>query len=196
MQGTFTKEAKDKPFVVSTTLKFSLAPTSKMRKMIKGWRGKDLTADEAKAFVVKKMIGAPCRISLIENEEYINIDSFAKCSKEEAATLPAMINEAIYFSLDPEEFDRKIFDSLSEKTKDKVFISPEYKALIGNKSQSHTEPVDAPFSTGGNPTGGNAAGAPPPASSSGCGTPLTDAEAANQVGKDGKPTGDDLDVPF
>lgn len=192
MQGIYNKEAEGKPFVVSTTVKFSLAPTSKMRKMIKGWRGKDLTKEEADAFLVRKMVGAPCRISLIEAGDFINIDSFSRCSKEEAAAMPPMINPAIYFSLDPEEFDRKVFDSLSDKTKDKIFVSPEYRALIGNKPQS--EPADAPFSPGGTPN--TNAGTPAPAGSTAGGTPRTDAEAANLVNKDGSKAGIDEDLPF
>ena len=165
--------------------------TGVLEDLIKGWRGKDLTKEEADSFVVKKMIGAPCRISLVESGDFINIDSFSRCSKEEVASMPAMFNPAIYFSLDPEEFDRKIFDSLSDKTRDRIFLSPEYQALIGSRPQS--EPVDTPFSPAGVPS--TPAGNPAPAGSTAGGTPRTEAEAANQVNKDGSSYESDL-PPF
>jgi len=186
MEGVYNKEAAGKPFVVSTTIKFSLAPSAKMFKMITGWRGKALTKDEAKTFIVKKMIGAPCRISLIEADDFINIDSFSKLTKEEVASCPPMINEPIYFSLDPEEFDKKSMEELSDKTKERIALSPEYRALM-TVAKPAAEPVDAPFSPSGAPTGSSAGG-----------TPRTEAEAANLVSRPGtKPANEvDEDVPF
>jgi hypothetical protein len=202
MKGEFNPEAKGKPHVVSVAMKLSLAPTAKLRKFIKGWRGKDLTKEQAETFQISKIIGAPGRLSLVESEdgEFINIEGISKLNDDELRAIPAMINKPIFFSLDPEEFRREVFDSLSDKTKDRIYPTPEYQALIGQSQKKSPDPDDAPFVPGASsepfPTGGgNAAGAPPPASSPGRGTPLTEAEAANQVDRSGKPTVDE-DVPF
>jgi len=139
MTGRFNKENEGKPFVVSITTKFSLAPGAKFFKMITGWRGKALTPDEAKTFPVRKMIGSTVRLSLIENGEYTNIDSFSKIAANEAASVPPMISTPIYFSLDPDEFKQEIFDGFSDKNKAKISSSPEYIELFAPK-----KPVSAP----------------------------------------------------
>lgn len=128
MEGKYNPESKGKPCVVSTTMKMSLASTAKLRKFLKGWRGRDFTKEELESYVPRKMIGVPCRLSLIENEEYVNIDGISRLSPGEVC--PPQVNPSIYFSLDKEEFDRAVFDSLGEKTKDKIYLSPEYQEII------------------------------------------------------------------
>jgi hypothetical protein len=42
---------------------------------------------------------------------------------------PAPVGETLFFSLS--EFDQAVFDKLSDKIKDKIRMSPEYKSLTG-----------------------------------------------------------------
>ena len=144
MAGTYRPELKGKPFGVSLTLKQSLHPSSKMRKMLRGWRGKDFTPDELKAFSPQKLLGVACRLTLVESSDgqYVNIDSIAPLGKGEK--IPKQVNPSTFFSLDPDEFDLEVYNSLGEKTREKIAASPEFRALESGDGEQHDAPTDEP----------------------------------------------------
>lgn len=129
MTGKYNAELKGKPFASSVTLKQSLHPSSKMRKLLKSWRGRDFSKDELTTFEPKKLLGVPCRLTLVASPDgqYVDIDSIAPLGKGEKC--PKQVNPSVYFSLDPEEFSFDVFNTLGEKTRDKIAGSPEFKAL-------------------------------------------------------------------
>ncbi len=134
MKGTYNEKLKGLPFVTSITLKQSLHPSSKMRKMLKSWRGRDFTKEEVATFDPKKMLGVPCRVTLVESSDgqYVNIDSLAPLSKNEKCL--KQINPSTFFSLEPGEFNADALKKLGEKTREKIMASPEYKALTSGAS--------------------------------------------------------------
>lgn len=143
MTGCYNPERKGVPFGVSLTVKQSLHPSAKLRKLLKGWRGREFTKEEIAAFDLKTILGKPCMVSLVENGDYVNIDSIAAIPS--GTKLPKQINPTTYFSLDPEEFDAKAFSQLSEKTQAKVKSSPEYQALFQEQPQpGHDDGPDGP----------------------------------------------------
>lgn len=138
MTGVYHPESKGKPFGASLTVKQSLHQSAKLRKLLKGWRGRDFTKEELAAFDLKDILGKPCFLSLVENGDYVNIDSISALPK--GTMVPKQINPTTYFSLDPQEFDEKALGNLHEKTQEKIKSSPEYFALFdGSQQPDNTE---------------------------------------------------------
>jgi hypothetical protein len=140
MQGTYNADVKGKPFASSVTLKQSLHPSSKMRKLLKSWRGRDFTKEEVNAFAPKKLLGVPCRLTLVASQDgqYVNIDSIAPLGKGEKC--PKQVNPSVYFSLDPNEFNFEVFTTLGEKMREKIAGSPEFKALEDGGGSDEPDP--------------------------------------------------------
>lgn len=142
MTGKFDPQMKGKPFGVSKTMKQSLHPKSNMRKLLEGWRGKKFSAEELAKFNPVKLLGQPCRLTLIENGDYVNIDSISSLGKQDKC--PAQINPSTFFSLEPDEFSMETFNKLGQKTKEKIQQSPEWSSLNnGNDEPQHDAPDDA-----------------------------------------------------
>lgn len=130
MEGRFVKELAGKPFSVPLTCTMSLNEKSKLYKLVTGWRGKKMTADEIKHFNPVKLIGQPCRITLIESESgYMNIDSIAPANSKEQKEMPTAKNTPLFFSLEPTEFTKESWDRLNSKTQEKIIKTPEYAAI-------------------------------------------------------------------
>ncbi len=153
MLGLYKPELKDKPFGVGITVKQSLHASSKMRKLLEGWRGKKFTHEEIAAFIPSKLLGAPCRLALIENGDFINIDSISPLGKSDKC--PKQINPSIYFSLDPAEFNAEVFKNFSDKLREKISKSPEYQALLNGTGEvdagSPDDPQEEPSDNDGGP---------------------------------------------
>lgn len=148
MEGVYDEKQKGKPHAVHLTVKQSLHPKANLRRLLEGWRGKKFDAESIEKFDPKKLVGLPCRLNLVENGDYINVDSIAPLSAAEAKKMPKQVNAPVFVSLDPEEFDRTMFDSLHERTRAKIAASPEYKAMEGGAGE---ESQDSPPDDGGAP---------------------------------------------
>jgi hypothetical protein len=154
MEGLYNPDLKGKPFAVHlNNIKQSLHPKARLRKLLEGWRGRKFSKEELEGFDPKKMVGSACRITLIENGEYINIDSISPLGKKEKC--PKQVNPSVFFSMAEDEdgqseFDPKVYKALHEKTREKIAASPEYKALFGGE-----EPQGEP-EHGGEPEGAQA----------------------------------------
>lgn len=133
MTGIYHPDSKGRPFGASITVKQSLHVSAKLRKLLKGWRGRDFTKEELVAFDLKNILGKPCLLNLVENGDYVNIDSIA--ALPQGTKVPKQINPTTYFSLAPDEFDVKAFGALHEKTQAKIKASPEYEALFAGEQQ-------------------------------------------------------------
>jgi uncharacterized protein YpbB len=108
----------------------SLHEMSALRPMLESWRGRPFTQEEANAFDVAKLIGAPALIQLVHNTQpngklYVNMSSIMKLPKGMEALQPE--NETLEFSLD--DFNQTVFDKLSDKLKETIMQSPEYQEI-------------------------------------------------------------------
>lgn len=151
MTGEFHPESKGKPFSVHITTKQSLHPKANLRRYLEGWRGKKFDADSIEKFDPKKLVGLPCRLALVENGDYVNVDSISPLTKEEAKKMPKLVNAPVFLSLDPEEFEQEMFEALNQRTRDKIAASPEYKALEGGATEAEAPQDDAPPGDDGEP---------------------------------------------
>lgn len=144
MLGTFDDKVKGKPFSVHVTVKQSLHVKANLRRLLEGWRGKKFDAESIAAFDPKKLVGLPARLALVENGEYVNVDSISLLTKDEAKKLPKIVNPPVFVSLEADEFDQEMFNALSEKTRLKIAASPEYRALESGATEADGPQAGAP----------------------------------------------------
>lgn len=119
-----------KPYRIGRRYTFSGNEKSTLRKDIESWRGKAFTYEELEnGFDMKSLLGKGCFINVVHTEndgkEYANIQSVAALPK--GTSSPAPSAETIYLSLEIGEFDKEVYESLSDYMKGKISLSPEYK---------------------------------------------------------------------
>lgn len=115
-----------RPFVVSKFYTASLSEKANLRHDLAAWRGRDFTEEELGGFSPKNILGKPCLVTLTKNDKgKVRVTGVAKLPK--GMTAPPLQNDLLFFHLD--EFDRKVFDGLSDGVKKLIVQSPEYQAL-------------------------------------------------------------------
>lgn len=140
----FSEEKGEQPLVIDKEYTLSLHEKSALRAMLKSWRGKDFTEEEAKAFDISKLVGVACMINIIHKpskkdpsrhfEEIAGITAVPK-----GFDVPKQINPT--FILDYDNFDKDKFNSLPDFIKQKMQTSLEFVAL---QNPSHVEFQDQP----------------------------------------------------
>jgi hypothetical protein len=132
-----------RPFSIHKRWTWSTHEKANMRKDLESWRGAKFNDSDfgPGGFNVKNLLGVPCTISIVHtekgNDTFANITSIGKAMK--GIDIPPMINKPTYLSLDYKEFDREVFDGLSEKLRAFITESPEYKSLMAGVSHSYAE---------------------------------------------------------
>lgn len=145
-----TKMEDGKPFTISSRFTWSMHEKSTLRKTLESWRGKKFEESDygQGGFDVKKLLGVGCFLSIIHTDKsgktYSNISSVVKLPAGFPPAKPQ--NELVYFSLEPAEFDRDVFNSFSDNLQSIIKASPEYQAL--SKPASAHEYVPPQFEGG------------------------------------------------
>lgn len=131
-----------KPFTVSRFYTSSLGEKANLRKDLENWRGRAFTETELAGFDSKNILGKPCMLSLTKNDKgKVRITGIMAMPKNMGA--PEQVNASVYFSLEPDEFDAKAFEALSDGYKKLITVSPEYQALMnGGSKVTDDEPSD------------------------------------------------------
>lgn len=125
-----------KPFTTSKFYTASLSEKANLRKDLQNWRGREFTAEELAGFESKKILGAPCMLSLTTNDKgKVRVTGVMALPKAMKATLPEQINPSVYFSLEPDEFSMNDFEALSDGIRKMVALSPEYQQAIKPKGK-------------------------------------------------------------
>ncbi len=151
----FSDEKGEQPLVISKEYSLSMNEKANLRKMLASWRGKDFSKEEAEAFDICKLVGAPCMLNIIHKpgvkdptKIYEEIGSISPMPK--GVVCPPQINANKILQYD--DFDYDLFQSLPDFIKDKIKSSQEYAALQTPKNQTHVmEPMggddgnDLPF---------------------------------------------------
>jgi len=123
------------PFAVSSYYTLSLSTGASLRTMLEQWRNRSFTIDELSGFDLKNILGQWCMVSVAndkgaDGKEYCNVKAVSPVpSAIKKSGLPDGVNDIVLFSLD--NFDKKVYDSLSEKTRAKIAQSPEYQRITG-----------------------------------------------------------------
>ena len=131
------KMSDGRPFAITKKYTLSLHKKATLRSHLESWRGRKFTDEEAQGFDISKLMGATCYINVVHSKTgdntYANVAAITPLPKN--LLCPVVINPPVILNLDVDLFDRAVFDALSEKLKDIVRATPEYKNIeIGDKT--------------------------------------------------------------
>lgn len=127
------QNSKGEVFTVAAFFTQSLSEKANLRKALVSWRGREFTPEELKGFHAKKLLGVPGMVNVIEKPSADGtrvkhvVSTVSPVPK--GMTVPQQVNEGVYVSLEPGEYDSKAFAALSEKIQDMVKESAEWRAL-------------------------------------------------------------------
>lgn len=142
----FKEENGEQPFLVSKEFTVSLSEKANLRKVLESWRGKAFDEIELQGFDIMNVLGIPCMLQIIHKtsqsgNKYAEISSVMKLMK--GTVCPAQINPST--SLSFEDWDESVFNGLNEWLRDKIKVSPEYRAL---REPENTHTQDEPNDDG------------------------------------------------
>lgn len=135
--------ADGRPFSIHKRYTWSMHEKATLRKDLEAWRGAKFTdADFGPGgFDVRNLLGKACTVGIIHSQSgentYANIASIGKAMK--GVEIPEAINAPVYFSLEPGNFDAQVFDTLSDKLKDFIRDTPEYRSATRTKTNGYAE---------------------------------------------------------
>lgn len=130
-----------KPFTIGRKYTWSMSEKSSLRHDLEAWRGRAFTNDDfagPQRFNVKNILGKACLINVVHTEKdgntYANIGGVSPIPRGMA--IPDGVNEIVYFTLDMPFFDARTLDGLSDKLKETIKASPEYRDLMSGTRSS------------------------------------------------------------
>lgn len=127
-------------FGVGKRYTFSSHEKSSLRKDLESWRGKKFKKEDfgTGGFDIRNLLGKACFLQIVhtdkDDKQYANIQSIASLPK--GVTAPGIEVQTTYLSLDPELFDRGVFDGLSERMQETIKASPEWSKLASDRPSS------------------------------------------------------------
>jgi hypothetical protein len=132
------------PYMVSKFYTASLHEKANLRKDLEAWRGKSFTASELEGFDLKKVIGAPCMLSVIHDNDKTKINAVMALPK--GMELIKQISESIFFDID--EWNDENFNKLTDGIKKIIMKADEYKFPNEGVDHDNAPPIgddDIPF---------------------------------------------------
>jgi len=136
-------EYAGKPFTINKRYTWSTHEKANMRKDLESWRGAKFNDSDfgPGGFDVRNLLGVPATLNIVHSENdgknYSNIASIGKAMR--GVEVPPQVNKSAYLSLEKDLFDGNVFDSLSDKLKEFIRDTPEYKRLSGGGQKSYAE---------------------------------------------------------
>lgn len=156
-EGNPLVNSDGKPLMVSGNYTLSLSEKATLRSLLEAWRNKPFTLEELSGFDITALLDKWCMVTIVHGASKLNQKMYANVQTVSPVPqaikkdgLPDGINKIASLSLEPETFDQKLFDSLSDGLKKKIIDSPEYKKLSrGSVSKPATDLAslddDVPF---------------------------------------------------
>ncbi len=114
-------------FSIGAFYTLSMHKKSSLRPFLESWRGKNFTNEEAEEFDIAKLVNATATIQVIHDDEYANIKTIMPLASKDC---PDAVNEQYSLCLNRDDFDQETFDKLSDKLKERIKMSPEYRAVF------------------------------------------------------------------
>lgn len=140
-----------KPFSIWQRYTLSHHEKSRMRKDLEAWYGKKFDTgalNKAGGFDLAKLVGRTAFVNITHSENegntYANIAAIGPLPAD--MECPEPLNTPVVFSL--QAFDQAVFDSLTDKTREQIMESGEYKVMTGQikapagRSDSRTGGLD------------------------------------------------------
>lgn len=132
-----------RPFSIGKKYTWSMHEKSTLRKDLESWRGlafqeKDFASG---GFRLESVLGKPCLLNIMHEHKndstYANVKGISRLPKQMTVGGPS--NPLTFVWLSPDEFDQAQFNSLSDKLKEIIVKSPEYKAIMSGEPVEHEE---------------------------------------------------------
>lgn len=126
-------DSQGRPFTIAKRYTFSMHEKSQFRKDLEAWKGSPFVSSDfgPGGFNAAKLLGRACQMMIdhTQNGErtYANVKTIMALGK--GMPKPEPVSTLEYFSLQPDEFNRAIYDGLSDGLKRTICDSPEAKAL-------------------------------------------------------------------
>lgn len=125
-----------RPFTFGAFYTLSSSEKSRLRQHLEAWRGRKFKDGDfgPGGFQIQKLLGQWCMISVGHEERngQIKAKMLSIAGLPAGTPKPKMVNPPAYLSLNPEEFDEEIYNSLSDGLKKKIASSPEWEELRGS----------------------------------------------------------------
>ena len=139
MSGEYNADLKGKPFAMSLTFTLSLSDRANLKKTLEAWRGRPFTAQELVGFDVATIAGAAAYLNVGPNREgdRMRINSINPVPAPMKAKIPKAKNPIVTLSLDPETFDRSVYDGLTDKMREWIASSPEFAKVMKSEAPDH-----------------------------------------------------------
>jgi hypothetical protein len=134
---------KGEPMSISKNFTASLMPASILRQELENWRSRAFTEEELDGFQLKNVLGAWAMLSVVKEKgndgnDYTNISTINPVSSQiKKAGLPTPHNDLKVFDLDNP--DMEFFETFSNKTKEKIQSTKEWKER--HSGQKFTKPA-------------------------------------------------------
>lgn len=139
-----------RPFMVGKRYTYSSHEKATLRQHLEAWRNRKFEPKDfgENGFHIKKILGVGCMIQVVHTERdgkhYANVQSVGSLPKGVANPEPA--GDVIFFSLEEDEIDLNLLDTLSERMQETIRESPEYQAAaerdLASTASAKTKSVD------------------------------------------------------
>ncbi|MCI8594924.1 MAG: hypothetical protein HFF09_06675 [Oscillospiraceae bacterium] len=137
----------DKPRWLSKKYTASLNEKAELYRDLCAWRGVPFTPEELNGFDMRKLLGAPCMVCVVNHERngntYTDITAISRAMK--GMEVPPLENEALLFDMDGDVEEAKaVFEKLPQWMRDEVARSDTWQALWkeGAAGGGFAEPED------------------------------------------------------
>lgn len=117
-----------KPWAATKQYTASLDERGHLRPDLEAWRGKKFTDTELESFDLKSILGAYCQIQIVHSEDgkYANVNSIMSTKEK-----PKGVNPLVSFDID--EPDMTVFETFSDKMKEKIQAAPEFRVATAEE---------------------------------------------------------------
>lgn len=142
------KTEKGEPMSISKNYTLSLSENAVLRADLEAWRGREFTREELQGFELKNVLGAWCLITVTratgnDGKEYTNITGVSPVPKAMKQNLPTPFNPVGIFYID--DPDMEMFQTLSERIRQKITETPEWKSRGKSSSAPIEDDEQIPF---------------------------------------------------
>jgi hypothetical protein len=146
-------DSKGRPYLVTKTMNLSLHEKATFRAWAQDMIGRPFTKDDldgSNRFNAKDLLGKTCllKIEHTEKEGKVYVKIVNLMQTPEGMPEPHQVNDETFFSLEPGEFNEKVFEGLSAWAKEKIEGSENGEALAKARQAPLPPPVMATAAIG------------------------------------------------
>lgn len=132
------------PMTVSKEYTLSLGKKSNLRKHLDSWRGRAFTEEELKGFEVSKVVGAPCQLTIVHQQNAKTGNTFAKIESitglAKGMNCPDQSHPNVRFEI--EEGKSEAYNALPEWIRKKIDACEEWQPT--KETATTPEPTSDP----------------------------------------------------